>query len=177
MNLLVRDVTSADAEAVVGIFNPIIKARVYTVFDRPFTIDAERDYIERFPARGVWKLAVRQPDGAVVGFQVLEPFGSYTSAFDHVASLGTYVALDQRRQGIATVLFAATLQAARRNGFEKIFTFVRADNPAALGAYMKQGFTVIGTATRQARIDGCYIDEILIEKALDRASAVSAAGP
>ncbi len=58
------------------------------------------------------------------------------------------------------------MQAARRKGFEKIVTFVRADNPAALQTYAKHGFGVIGTAVRHARIDGCYIDEILIEKAL-----------
>lgn len=167
MDLLVRDVTPADAAAVVGILNPIIKARIYTAFDAPFTIDDERDYIVRFPHRGVWKVAERQGDGEVLGFQVLEPFGPYTRAFDHVASLGTYVALDRRRQGVATVLFAATFQAARQKGFEKIFTFVRADNPVALAAYTRQGFGVIGTASRHAKIDGRYIDEVLIEKALD----------
>lgn len=71
MDLLIRNVTPADAEAVVGILNPIIKARVYTAFDTPFTVDAEREYIMRFHRRGVWKLAVRQPDSEVVGFQVL----------------------------------------------------------------------------------------------------------
>lgn len=168
MSLLVRDVTPADAEAVVAILNPIIEARLYTAFDQPFTVDAERDYITHFPRRGVWKLAVRQPDDEIVGFQILEPFGPYTTSFDHVGSLGTYVALDQRRQGIAKVLFPATFQAARQKGFEKIFTFVRADNPAALATYTDQGFVVIGTAKRHAKIDGRYIDEILIERALDR---------
>ena len=168
MDLLIRDVTPADAEAVVRIFNPIIEARVYTAFDSPFTVDEERAYILRFPVRGVWKVAVRQPANEVVGFQVLEPFGPYTGAFDHVGSLGTYVALDQRRQGIATALFSATFQAARRKGFEKIFTFVRADNPVALAAYARQGFSIVGTARRHVKIDGRYIDEILIEKPLDR---------
>jgi L-amino acid N-acyltransferase YncA len=174
MNLLIRDVTPADAEAVVGILNPIIEAREYTVFDEPFTVTAARDFIDRFPGRGVWKLAARQPGGEIVGFQVLEPFGPYTRAFDHVASLGTYVALDQRRQGIAAALFPATFHAARQKGFEKIFTFVRADNPAALAVYTRQGFTVVGTARRHAKIDGRYIDEILIERGLDDHDALGA---
>ena len=167
MSLLVRDVTADDAAAVVGILNPIIAARIYTVLERPFSIDEERDYIARFPPRGVWKVAVRQADRQIVGFQVLEPFGPYTRAFDHVGTLGTYVALDKRRLGVARALFAATLQLAREKAFEKIFTFVRADNKAALAAYLDQGFTVVGTATRHAKIDGRYIDEVMIEKALD----------
>jgi L-amino acid N-acyltransferase YncA len=165
-SLSVRDVVPADAEDIVGILNPIIAARAYTVFDTPFTRDAERDYIAKFPARGVWKVAIGS-DGRVVGFQVLEPFALYTKAFDHVGTLGTYVDLAERRQGIAKVLFAVTFEAARQKGYEKLFTFVRADNPAALATYQAHGFEVIGTARRHAKIDGRYIDEIMIEKALD----------
>jgi L-amino acid N-acyltransferase YncA len=166
MDISIRDVETDDAEAIVSILNPIIEARIYTVLDTPFTADAEREFIAAFPKRGVWKVAVRQADQRVVGFQVLEPFANYTHAFDHVAILGTYVDATERRQGIAKALFAATFAAARAQGYEKIFTFVRADNPAALATYLGQGFAIIGTAKKQAKIDGRYIDEVLIEKAL-----------
>lgn len=166
MSFTVRDVAASDAEAIVGILNPIVEARVYTVFCDPFTVEGEREYIARFPARGVWKVAMHPADGRVVGFQVLEPFAQYTTAFDHVGTLGTYVDLTQRRQGAASALFAHTFQAARDKGYEKIFTFVRADNPGALATYRAHGFETIGTARRQAKVDGRYIDEILIERAL-----------
>ena len=164
MAVSIRDVEPADAEGVCAVINPIIEARLYTVFDAPFAIDAERDYISRFPARGVWKVAVQ--DARVVGFQVLEPLASYTRALDHVGSVGTYVDLALRRQGIATALFAATFEAARTKGYEKLFTFVRADNPAAIATYQAHGFEIIGTARRHARIDGRYVDEWMIERHL-----------
>ena len=164
MELSIRDVTPADAAAVCAVINPIIEARVYTVFDAPFTVDAEREYITRFPARGVWKLAVY--GNRVVGFQVLEPLATYTRAFDHVGSLGTYVELALRRHGVARALFAATFEAARSKGYEKLFTFVRADNPAAIATYRAHGFAIIGTARRHAKIDGRYVDEWLIERPL-----------
>jgi len=63
-------------------------------------------------------------------------------------------------------LFEATFDAARQKGYEKIFTYIRGDNPAALTAYMKYGFRVIGTSARHAKVGGCYIDEIIIEKFL-----------
>jgi RimJ/RimL family protein N-acetyltransferase len=47
-----------------------------------------------------------------------------------------------------------------------MFTYVRGDNPAALATYLKQGFQIVGRATKQARIKGGYIDEIMIEKFL-----------
>jgi L-amino acid N-acyltransferase YncA len=164
MTLAIRDVAPADAEGLVRVLNPIIEARVYTALDTPFTVDAEREYIDRFPARGIWKVAVREGDGRIVGFQVMEPYATYTHAFDHVGTLGTYVDLECRRQGVARQLFAATFDAARAKGYEKVFTFVRADNPAALQTYLTHGFVIVGMAKRQARIDGQYVDEILIER-------------
>ena len=164
MDLSIRDVEPADAEGVCAVINPIIEARCYTVFDAPWGIDAERDYINAFPARGVWKVAVHST--RVVGFQVLEPLASYTKAFDHVGGLGTYVDLGLRRKGVAAALFAATFEAARSKGYEKLFTFVRTDNPAAIATYRAHGFEIIGTARRHAKIDGRYIDEWLIERHL-----------
>ena len=162
----IREVRSDDAEAIARILNPIIAAGIYTAFDTPLTSDAEREYIEKFPARGVFLVAVRQTDHHVVGFQSMEPFASYTHAFDHVGVLGTYVDLDQRRRGVATRLFQATFAAAVRKGYEKIFTYVRADNSVALQTYLQQGFQTVGTARRQARVGGQYVDEIIIEKLL-----------
>src|SRR5262245_50302143 len=164
MHLSIRDATPADADAIVAILNPIVAARVYTVFDAPFTVEGERDYLEKFPARGVWKVAERDSDRRVVGFQLMEPYGPYTRAFDHVGTLGTYVDLELRRHGIARRLFGATFGAAVRKGYEKAFTLVRADNTAALQTYLGQGFVVIGMAKRHVQIDGHYIDEVLIER-------------
>jgi L-amino acid N-acyltransferase YncA len=164
--LLVRPAEPDDAEAVVSIFNPIIESGIYTVFDTPFTVEQEREYILQLPARGVLNVAVRRADQRIVGFQGLEPFATYTRAFDHVGVIGTYVDLSLRRQGVAARLFEATFEGARLKGYEKLFTYVRGDNPAALATYMRQGFQIVGRATKQARINGGYVDEIMIEKFL-----------
>jgi L-amino acid N-acyltransferase YncA len=164
--LEIRDAVPADAEGIVGVLNPIIAARVHTVFDTPFSAAAEREFIRGFPARGIFHVAVDREDRSLVGFQNMEPIATYTQAFDHVGSIATYVDQARRRQGIATRLFQATFAAAPGKGYEKAFTFVRADNLAALETYRRQGFRIIGTAKRHARIDGRYIDELLIEKLL-----------
>ena len=165
-SLQVRDVVPDDAEAVCRVINPIIEAGAFTVFDAPFGVESERNYIQKFPARGVWKVAIEGDANQLIGFQVLEPLASYTRAFDHVASIGTYVELSRRRCGIASALFAASFDAAREKGYEKLFTFVRADNPAALATYQAHGFVVAGTARRHAKLHGRYIDELFIERAL-----------
>ena len=160
----IRDVKIEDAEEILAILNPIIAARSYTAMDTEFTIDVEREFIRTFPARGTFLAAVDAVLNRIVGFQNVSPFADFTHAFDHVGVIGTYVDLELRRQGIATKLFAATYEAARPKGYEKFFSYVRADNDAALQTYLRQGFRIVGKAERQAKIDGRYIDEIVIEK-------------
>ncbi len=166
MDLVVRPLELGDAEQIIGILNPIIAAGLYTVFDSPFSVSAEREYIDTNSGRGLFLAAVEPKTGRIVGFQSMDPFANYTRAFDHVGVLGTYVAENCRRQGVARRLFLATFAAARERGYEKIFTFVRADNQAALQTYLAQGFSVIGAAEKHAKMNGRYIDEVLIEKLL-----------
>jgi len=166
MEIRVRGVRLDDAEAIVRVLNPIIEAGTYTILDTPVTAEAERRYISELPERAVFHVAETPGGDRIVGLQTMEPFAGYTRACDHVGVIATFVDLGYRRQGIGKRLFEATFDAARQKGYEKIFTYIRGDNPAALTAYMKYGFRVIGTSARHAKVGGCYIDEIIIEKFL-----------
>ena len=165
MGFLIRPAAPEDAEAIVAILNPIIEAGTYSAFDTPFTVEQERQYIAGLPPRALFHGALGE-DRRVAGFQSMEPFATYTSAFDHVGVIGTYVAAASRRLGVARSLFEASFAAARVKGYEKVFTYVRSDNPAALATYRSQGFEVVGTARRHARIKARYVDEIIIERFL-----------
>jgi len=163
VNLVIREARVDDAAAILGVLNPIIAAEA-VAFDAPLTEADECSYIVGFPARGVFHVALR--DGELVGFQSLEPFATYTRLFDHVGVLGTYVAAACRRQGVATSLFAATFAAARAKGYEKLFTYVRADNPAALATYEAQSFRAVGRAERHLKVGDRYVDEVIVERFL-----------
>ncbi len=170
MDIVVREAQPDDAEMIVAILNPAIESGRYTVLDRSFTAREEREFIRKFPERGIFHVAQSRRSGRLVGFQTLEPFATFSHAFDHVGVIATCVDLGHRRQGIGKQLFATTFEAACRKGYEKIFTYVRADNPAALAAYLKQGFRIVGTAFRHAKLRGRYVDEIVIEKLLESGS-------
>ena len=162
----IRTAEPADAAGIVAVFNPIIETGQFTSFTTPFSTEAERAYIENMGPRDIFHVAVAPKDGIIVGFQSMSPFPSATDAFAHVGTLGTFVALDRRRQGIASALFPTTIHVARELGYEKLFTYVRADNPAGLLTYLNHGFRVVGTAERQAKIRGQYVDEHIIERLL-----------
>ena len=166
MDLIIRPVRPEDAEEIIRILNPIIETGKYTVLDKTFTAQEEREFITAFPERGIFLAAQSRQDGRIVGLQSLEPFAAYTHAFDHVAVLGTFVDLSFWRYGIGGSLSEISFEAARRKGYEKIFTYVRADNPASLAFHKKLGFRVVGTAQRQAKFGTNYVDEIVIEKFL-----------
>jgi L-amino acid N-acyltransferase YncA len=162
----IRDARVDDAESIAGILNRIIAARCYTAFDTPVTPEEQRRFIRDFPRRGIFHVAIDTADSQIVGLQDVSPFADFTHAFDHVGVIGTFVDVARLRQGIGSRLFAATFAAAVAKGYEKIFTYVRSDNEAGLNAYRRQGFRVVGIAERHAKIDGRYIDEIVIEKFL-----------
>jgi L-amino acid N-acyltransferase YncA len=166
MRWIIREAKPDDATGIVAVFNPIIEARTYTLFDTPFSVEAERSYIEGLTPRDIFHVAIRAGDGSVVGFQSMSPFANYTQALDHVGVIGTYVDLGSRRQGIAKALFPATFEAGLRKGYKKIFTYILADNPAALATYQNHGFRIVGTAERHANLHGRYVDVIIVERLL-----------
>ncbi|KXF81833.1 GNAT family N-acetyltransferase [Enterovibrio coralii] len=166
MSLTVRNVTLQDAQGIIDILNPIIEDGRYTILDSTFTLEEEQFFIQVFSENGVFSVAQHDETSEIVGFQTVEPFASYTRSFDHVGIIGTYVSANSRRQGVASSLFAGTFEKAKTMGYEKLFAYVREDNEAALNTYRKHGFEVIGRAKKHAKINGKYIDEILIEKFL-----------
>lgn len=166
MGILIRKARPDDAAGIINVLNPIVEAGRYTVLDRTLTEVEERDFIINFPDRGIFHVAERNSDRNIVGFQVIEPFATYTHAFDHVAGIGTFVDLSERRQGIGERLSEETFRVAKECGFEKIFTYILAHNQPSLAFHVKIGFHVVGIARRHARIHGEYVDEILVERFL-----------
>ncbi|CAK2035628.1 MULTISPECIES: GNAT family N-acetyltransferase [Vibrio] len=166
MSLTIREVAVEDAQGIIDVLNPIIIEARYTILDQTFTVDEEKGFIESFPKRGVFSVAVNETTNQLLGFQNVEPFATYTKAFDHVGIIGTYVDANSRGQGVAKQLFDYTFKAAKAKGYEKLFAYVRADNERALAVYLKQGFEIVGTAKKHGKIGDQYFDEILIEKFL-----------
>lgn len=166
MNLFIREAQLEDSAAIANILNPIIETRAYTALTAPFSVEAVREFILNLPQRGIFHVAICCNQQKIVGCQDIQPFSTYTPAFDHVGVIGTFIDLAHRRQGISKQLFQATFETARCKGYEKLFTYVRADNVAALATYLSHGFYEIGVAQRHAKIDKKYVDEIMIERFL-----------
>jgi len=163
MEILIREVQSGDIGALTRIWNDIIQTGAYSALDTPLTFDDESNYLAGLAPRGFCHVAEDSHSHQVVGFQNVETFATYTHAFDHVAVIGTCIDLSRRRSGIGSLLTQASVERAWGMRYEKLFTYVRADNKAALHFYRRLGFAEVGTARKHAKIRDTYIDSIYLE--------------
>ena len=150
-----------DAEGVAEVLNGVIAEGGYTALTGRWTPEAEQAFLQSLRPRS--EVFVAEVAGRIVGFQVIEPFVTYTSTMNHVAHFGTYVRADLRGCGIGQKLAEATLSFARRHGYEKSVIYVMAGNELGLAYYRRLGFEEKGVLRRQTKIDGVYHDEVFME--------------
>ncbi len=102
-------------------------------------------------------------DGALVGMAGAN--WPAKAKLRHVAEVyGVYVSPDQRGKGLASGLLQRLLAQLRAQGqIEKVSLGVTSDNTVAVRLYEKLGFTIVGTARRELRVDGRYFDLHLME--------------
>jgi L-amino acid N-acyltransferase YncA len=163
VELRVRRASADDAAGIAAVLNRIIEGGRHSLLDTPFSEAEERGFIASLPALAFLHAAETR-GGEIAGFQTVEPWNSFaTHEFDHVATMGTYVAEEFRRRGVGRALAAASFAAARAAGYEKILTDLRADNLESLCYHLSLGFNVVGTARRHARLRGRDIDVVLVE--------------
>ena len=162
----IRQATPDDAAGVAAVLNGVIAGGRHSLLDTPFTVAEERAYIDALPERSFLHVAAATGSG-ILGFQTVIPWNTFTThEFDHVATMGTYVDERHRRRGVGAALAAASFAAALALGYEKVFTDLRADNLDSLAYHLALGFTIVGVARRHARLAGCDIDVIFIERFL-----------
>jgi len=134
--LIVRAATAADAAGMQGVLAPIL-ASWQSPRDSS-TAHIVQHYIAH-PDNLVCSVAETD---RIVGFQALKLLKE-GNPYDVPAGwgfIGTYVALDQGGRGIGRALFAASCEAARRNGVKFIDATIGADNAVGLGYYEAMGF-------------------------------------
>jgi ribosomal protein S18 acetylase RimI-like enzyme len=158
----IRRATAADAEAIVAILEGIASERIYTAINRPWSADAQRQYLVSLSAREA--IHVAEPRGeAIIGYQTLELWAPTLDSMAHVGQIGTFLAPEWRRRGIGEALFRSTLDFARKRDYLKFVIQVRSSNASAQAFYQRLGFRECGRLTRQVRIGEQEDDEIIME--------------
>jgi L-amino acid N-acyltransferase YncA len=161
--LAIRRAVTGDAAAIARIYNEGILDRLATLETELRSADERRQWLagksERHP------VFVAEQDGEIVGWASLNVFNA-RRCYDHVADFSTYIARERRGRGIGSALLSHLIDAARAIGFHKLVLSAFPFNPAGIALYERAGFRTVGIYREQGRLDGKWVDVIVMEKIL-----------
>lgn len=153
-----------DAAAICEIYNQGIVDRVATLETGLRTPDERRHWLAARAVRH--PVIVAENGGAVVGWGSLNPF-STREAYRYVADFSVYVDRAWRGKGVGDALLDRLEALAREHGYHKLVLSAFPTNTGGMALYDKHGFRTVGIYKEQGRLDGRWVDTIVMEKLLD----------
>jgi phosphinothricin acetyltransferase len=164
----IRAATGDDAAAICRIYNQGIQDRVATLETEERTPEERAEWLR---ARGPrHPVLVAEGEGGVVGWASLNVFNARRT-YEHVADLSLYVERDWRGRGVGRRLLEALVARAGELGYHKLVLAAFPWNEAGMRAYGRAGFREVGIYREQGRLDGRWVDTIVMEKILEGPSA------
>jgi L-amino acid N-acyltransferase YncA len=135
----IREATAADWPAIWAMFREVTAAGDAFAYDADTPEAVARKLWAEPPAVAF----VAEDGGAVVGTYYVRPNQPGRGA--HVANAGYMVAPSHRGRGLASLMCGHPVETARRLGYRAMqFNFVVASNAAAVRAWERHGFAVVG---------------------------------
>ena len=167
-DIAVRLATHEDAGAICVIYNQGIADRMATLEIEPRTAEERRAWMAaRSPRHPV---LVAEADGGVIGWASLNAFNP-RPAYDFVADFSVYVDRGWRGRGMGRRLLERLIEVARVLGYHKLVLAALARNVAGRALYERVGFAEVGVYREQGRLDGEWVDVLIMEKLLGDASS------
>jgi L-amino acid N-acyltransferase YncA len=159
--LLVRPAAISDAAAIAAIYNQGIADRSSTFESEPRTSEERGDWLAAH-GEGL-PVLVAVIGGAVVGWASVSAY-SPRACYRGIGEASVYVDRECRGRGVGRTLLGALVVEAEARGFWKVIGRVFAFNQASLALCRRCGFREVGTHQRHARLDGRWIDVVIVER-------------
>ncbi|RWK06020.1 GNAT family protein [Mesorhizobium sp.] len=155
----IAPITPRDVESFHRALDIVARERKYLSFLEAPPVDQTRSFILDRIGRGDpgFVAVVR---GEVVGWCDISRHDRQIHA--HRGTLGMGIVPDYRGRGLGLRLISAALAEARKLGFVRIELSVHSDNARAVSLYEKVGFVREGAQRDAVRIDGQYLDTIMM---------------
>lgn len=159
----IRAATVDDLESIHRIYNEGIEDRVATLDSDPKSSDEIAQWWSAHDGR--FNVLVATAAERVIGWTSLNLF-SHRCAHADIADLSVYVDREHRGKGIGYALLARLTADAAGLGFHKIVLHALDSNELGKRLYRKAGFVEVGVFKEHGRLDGRYVDVVVMERLL-----------
>jgi L-amino acid N-acyltransferase YncA len=153
-----------DLESILYIYNQGIQDRIATLEEDQKDIGYMTEWFNNHKAR--FAVIVIEQNDEIVGWASLNSY-SNRSAYAGVADLSIYIKRDYRGRGVGSLLLKELECFAILNQFHKIVLFTFAFNSLGQGLYRKNGYREVGVFKNQGKLDGVFVDVMIMEKLLN----------
>jgi L-amino acid N-acyltransferase YncA len=164
-SITVRAAADADAAAIAAIYNQGVAERAAT-FD---TDTCSPDEVRGWLLVDGEPLLVAERDGEVIGFARVIA-SKERCALAGVGEYTIYLERDARGHGVGRRLLDALVGAADAAGFWKLQGRMFTTNTASVALARRCGFREVGVYERHGRLDGHWIDLVIVERLLSAAA-------
>jgi phosphinothricin acetyltransferase len=164
----VRPATPQDAATIALIYNQGIEDRLATLETELRTPEERRQWLSaRSPRHPVIVAETTETvaGAAILGWGSLNPF-SARAAYEFVADFSVYVERGWRGKGVGRALLARLIELGREHGYHKLVLSAFPFNKPGVALYERLGFRTVGIYHEQGRLDGQWVDTIIMEKLL-----------
>ena len=162
--LTIRPATETDLPAILAIHNDAVMTGTALWTTTPSTLADRRAVLADRIIRGYPFLAA-DVEGVVAGYGSFGDFRPHDGYFKTVEH-SLYVDPLFHRQGIATALLLALVEAARALGKHVMIGAVTADNAASIGLHARHGFIETGRLPEVGFKFGRYLDLVLMQRVM-----------
>jgi phosphinothricin acetyltransferase len=156
-----RIAVPADAAAIARIYNEGIEDRGGTFETR---LRTPADVAAWFD--GVHPIVVVEDGPDVVGFASTSTYRA-RACYAHIAEFSVYVARAARGRGAGRLALGALVEAARSAGLGKLVSRIFPENATSRALCRSLGFREVGVYERHGRLDGRWLDCVIVERLLD----------
>jgi phosphinothricin acetyltransferase len=147
--------------AIAEIYNQGIEDRIATYETRRRSAEDQRAWLQAIG--GSYPAVVAQIDAEIIGWAGAGPYRD-RECYRGIGEFSMYVHRDWRRRGVGDLLLGGLIGEAEQLGLWKLLSRIFLFNEASRALCRKHGFREVGVYEKHARLDGLWLDVVIVER-------------
>jgi L-amino acid N-acyltransferase YncA len=157
----IRTARVEDAAAIAEIYNQGIEDRVATYETRRRSAEDQDAWLRSIA--GHYPAVIAQINGEIIGWAGAGPYRD-RECYRGIGEFSMYVRRGWRRRGVGGLLLVGLITEAERLGLWKLLSRIFTFNEASRALCRKHGFREVGVYEKHARLDGRWLDVVIVER-------------